>query len=141
MSRQKAHPLICEARTLTRLRNRGSISSVQPSARFAFAFEAPRASVPIMTAVSPPIRRASQTGTWRGGLAPSASATTGSHSRTGAGSSSTMLWIAGPSCSSASTVAAAASSRWIHENTPPPSPTIGNCRLRTGSINPSLAAP
>src|SRR5215208_1852297 len=47
----------------------------------------------------------------------------------------------GPSCSSASTVASAASSRWIHEATPPPSPMIGYCRFRTGSISPSLAAP
>ena len=53
--------------------------------------KAKRASVPIITANSPAIRRANQTGTCRGGLAPSASASTGSHSRTGAGSSSTML--------------------------------------------------
>ena len=31
--------------------------------------------------------------------------------------------------SSASTVAAAASSRWMNDMIPPPSPIIGNCRL------------
>ena len=39
--------------------------------------------------------------------------------------------MAGPSASSASTVAAAASSRWMNDMMPPPSPIIGNWRLRT----------
>jgi hypothetical protein len=54
-------------------------------------FEAPRLSVIIMTAGSPATSRASQRGTFRGGLAPIAAASAGSHSRTGAGSSSTTL--------------------------------------------------
>ena len=48
--------------------------------------------------------------------------------------------VDGASCSSASTVAAAASSRWMKETRPPPRPTIGYRRLRTSSISPSLAA-
>jgi uncharacterized protein YdeI (YjbR/CyaY-like superfamily) len=52
--------------------------------------EVPRASVPIMTPASPANSRASQT-ECRGGMAPSAVVNAGSHSRTGAGSSSTML--------------------------------------------------
>src|ERR1035438_5301849 len=38
--------------------------------------------------------------------------------------------MAGPSWSSASTVAAAASSRWMNDIMPPPSPMTGRCRLR-----------
>src|SRR5206468_8512444 len=63
----------------------------QPSSRFAFAFEAPRTSVIMTVAASPASTRPSQRGTWRGGLAPRAVATSGSHTATGAGSSSTML--------------------------------------------------
>ena len=50
------------------------------------AFEAPRDSVPIITPASPPNRRASQRGKWRGGSAPSVSAITGSQSWIGADS-------------------------------------------------------
>jgi hypothetical protein len=57
----------------------------------AFSFEAPRASVIMSVAVSPAASRASQRGICLGGLASSALASTGSHSRAGAGSSSTML--------------------------------------------------
>ena len=38
-------------------------------------------------------------------------------------------------------LAAAASSRWIHEVTPPPSPITGYHRLRTSRTTTSLAAP
>ena len=62
----------------------------QPSSRFARSFEAPRISHIITTRCSP-ISRPTQRGKCRGGGAPIASATAGSHSRTGAGSSSTML--------------------------------------------------
>jgi len=55
----------------------------------AFAFEAPRDSVAIIATASPANNRASQRGTRRGGFAPSTSASTGSHSLAGAGSSST----------------------------------------------------
>ena len=65
----------------------------------------------------------------------------GSHSDIGAGSSSVMLYSPAPSWPSASTVAAAASSRWMNEEMPPPAPMTGNCRLRTGLTSPSLAAP
>src|SRR5215207_6581639 len=65
--------------------------SVHPSLRFAFSFEAPRIWVIRTTPGSPAARRASQRGTRRGGVAPIVSASTGSHSRTGAGSSSTTL--------------------------------------------------
>jgi hypothetical protein len=46
-----------------------------------------------------------------------------------------------PGVLEASTAAAAPSSRCSQGKIPPPSPTIGNCRLRTGSIRASLAAP
>ena len=65
--------------------------SCQPSSRFAFSFEAPLASVIMTVAASPAASRPSQRGMRLGGLASSALASTGSHSRTGAGSSSTML--------------------------------------------------
>ncbi len=65
--------------------------SVQPSSRFAFAFEAPRICVIMMTASSPATSFASQGGTFRGGGAPSASAKARITSRAGAGSSSATL--------------------------------------------------
>jgi hypothetical protein len=57
----------------------------------AFAFEAPGASVINHTPASPISGFASQTGTWRGGLAPTAFASSGIHRRDRAGSSSTAL--------------------------------------------------
>ena len=63
----------------------------QPSSRLALALEPPRTSVIIATICSPANNRPSQAGTRIGRLAPSKVARTGSHSLTGAGSSSTML--------------------------------------------------
>src|SRR5262245_4898679 len=63
----------------------------QPSSRLAFVFEAPRTSVIMTVAASPAASRASHRRTRLGGLASNALANTGSHSRTGAGSSSTTL--------------------------------------------------
>src|SRR4051794_38982481 len=63
----------------------------QPSSRFAFSFDAPRTSVIMTAAASPASARPSQRGTCLGGLAPATAAAAGSHSATGAGSSSTML--------------------------------------------------
>src|SRR5262245_41414573 len=60
----------------------------QPSSRLAFAFEAPRMRVMSDTATAPAASRPTHTGTCRGGLAPSACASSGSHVETGAGSSS-----------------------------------------------------
>jgi hypothetical protein len=56
-----------------------------------FEFEVPRTFVNIDTPASPANSRPSQTGTWRGGGAPSTDAMYGSHSDTGAGSSSDTL--------------------------------------------------
>ncbi len=63
----------------------------QRSSRLALALDEPRTDVIIATAVSPAASRPSQTGTRNGFFAPAAAARTGSHSQTGAGSSSTML--------------------------------------------------
>src|SRR3954453_2651215 len=63
----------------------------QPNSAFAFAFDAPRDSVIMATAAGLATTLAIHAGTLRGGLAPSVSARYGSHSLTGAGSSSTML--------------------------------------------------
>ena len=71
-------------------RQLGHIGS-QPSSRLALAFDAPRICVIIETPTSPIAKRAIQAGTCRGGRAPRHSARYGSHSETGAGSSSTML--------------------------------------------------
>jgi hypothetical protein len=79
----------------------------------------------------PTLGRASHAGTRRGGFAPSARAYSGSHSETGAGSSSTMLKIAGPSADRAATVASAASRTWTNDHIPVPAPTTGNQRRRT----------
>src|SRR4029453_9192708 len=70
------------------VRQLGYIGS-QPSSRLAFAFEAPRTSVSHVVAAAPAASRASHLGTRRGGRAFSVRASTGSHSRIGAGSSST----------------------------------------------------
>src|SRR5215218_7749399 len=43
-------------------------------------------------------------------------------------------------CSSASTVAAAASSRWMKDETPPPSPTIGKLPLAHGLEQPVVGS-
>src|SRR5207248_10963211 len=63
----------------------------QPSSCLAFALEAPRTSVIMTAAASPATIRPSQRGTRIGGFAPTAVATVGSQSATGAGSSSTTL--------------------------------------------------
>jgi hypothetical protein len=63
----------------------------QASSRLAFAFEAPRSSVIIITPVSPANSRPMNRGTRIGCLAPSDCASAGSQSATGAGSSSTTL--------------------------------------------------
>src|SRR5919109_3144095 len=60
-----------------------------PSSRLALALEAPRSSVIIATATSPPNSRPTNRGTRTGCLAPSSFASAGSHSATGPGSSST----------------------------------------------------
>src|SRR4051812_45876117 len=62
-----------------------------PSSRFAFAFDAPRSSVIITTPTSPANNRPTHFGTRIGFFAPTSAASAGSHSATGAGSSSTML--------------------------------------------------
>ena len=62
-----------------------------PSSRLAFAFDDPRILVISDTPCSPMSGRATHAGTCRGGLAPMMRASSGSHSETGAGSSSTML--------------------------------------------------
>ena len=59
--------------------------------RLGFGVRAGLISVIIRTRGAPANSRASHAGTRRGGLAPSICASAGSHSRTGAGSSSTML--------------------------------------------------
>src|SRR5690606_24867686 len=105
----------------------------QSSSRFAFALDAPRPSVIQRTTTSPASGRASHTGTRRGGFAPTAAARCGSHSATGAGSSSTTLYRPALPRSTAATVAAAASSRWMNDHTPLPLPTIGIPRLRISS--------
>src|SRR3954454_9702965 len=63
----------------------------QPSSRLALAFEAPRSSVIEITPISPATISPSQRGTCRGGFAPRIFASPGSHTVTGAGSSSTTL--------------------------------------------------
>src|SRR5262245_26848453 len=63
----------------------------QSSSRPAFAFDAPRTCVMKETPTSPTTSRPMNVGTRRGGFAPTAAAKYGSHSETGAGSSSTML--------------------------------------------------
>src|SRR5262249_23681284 len=64
----------------------------QPSSALAFAFEVPRIRVIIDTPTSPAASRPSHTGTRSGGLAPTASASSGSHTDTGSGSSSAPLY-------------------------------------------------
>src|SRR5690348_2118625 len=105
----------------------------QRSSRLALAFEAPRISVIIITPASPANSRATKRGMRMGFLAPSSCASTGSHSATGAGSSSTTLYTPRLPRSMAATVASAASAMWMNDQTPPPSPTSGNLRLRTSS--------
>src|SRR5215211_1317707 len=61
------------------------------SSRLALAFEAPRSPVIITTPASPANSRPMNRGTRIGFLAPSSCASAGSHSATGAGSSSTTL--------------------------------------------------
>ncbi len=80
------------------------------------------------------MKRANQAGTLSGRRAPAACANTGSHSLIGAGSSSTTLYTPGAPRSTAATVASAASSTWMNENTPLPLPTIGIRRRRTSAV-------
>jgi hypothetical protein len=63
----------------------------QPRALFALLLDEPRPSVIHRTATDPAMILASQAGTCIGGLAPTASASYGSHWETRAGSSSVML--------------------------------------------------
>ena len=114
-------------------------ASVQPSSRLALAFEAPRASVHITTADlageqarEPAPERAAAA--WRRGAGRAPAAIRGP----ARGRRRRRCRSPGRRARAPSTVAAAASSRWIHDKMPPPSPTIGNCRLRTGSIKPSF---
>src|SRR5262249_29427254 len=104
--------------------------SFQPSSRLALALEKPRPSAIMITAASPATSRASHGGIRIGGLAPTDLARYGSHWLAGAGSSSTMLNTPFACCSTASTVALAASSTCTNELYPVPAPTSGNCRLR-----------
>src|SRR4029453_9414778 len=71
------------------------------SSRLAFAFEAPRSSVIIITPVSPANSRPTNRGTRIGFLAPSVCASAGNHSATGAGASSTTFLTAALPCSPA----------------------------------------
>src|SRR5215510_5851047 len=112
----------------------------QDSSRFALAFDAPRISVIILTPVLPTASRPTRRGTRIGFLPPSMSARAGSHSLTGAGSSSTTLYAPRLPCSIAATVASAASATWMKDHTPAPLPTTGNLRLRISSnCNASVA--
>src|SRR5207247_4396664 len=70
-----------------------------PISPLAFAFDVPRICVIIDTPTSPAASRPSQTGTRIGGLAPTASASNGSHTDTGSGSSSATLYTPGAPCS------------------------------------------
>ena len=63
----------------------------QSSRARALAFEAPRISVIITVIASPASARPTNRGMCIGGLAPSSDASSGSHSATGTGLSSTML--------------------------------------------------
>ena len=87
------------------------------------------------TTTSPARSRPSHTGTRSGGFAPASSARPGIHSAARAGSSSTTLYTPGSPRSSAATVADAASSTWIHDHTPAPSPMMGSMRFRTISTS------
>ena len=78
-------------RWLARLIAGDAMVRLATTSRRALALEAPRDVVASMTIASPAISRASQRGARRGGFAPSTFASTGSQSRTGAGSSSTTL--------------------------------------------------
>lgn len=67
-------------------------------------------------------------------------ASSGSQSRIGAGSSSTMLMTPRNGLSRAATTAVAASCAWMNENTASPPPTTGTLPARTCSTNdPSVA--
>src|SRR5262249_22889318 len=64
----------------------------QPSSALAFAFDVPRIRVIIDTPTSPAASRPSHTGTRSGGLAPTPSASSGSHTDTGRGSCRAALY-------------------------------------------------
>src|SRR5262249_53294632 len=76
----------------------------QPSSFLAFWFEDPRELVIWATTNSPASSRPSQAGSRSGGLVPATWARYGSHSATGAGSSSTTLGMAGPPTPAAGSV-------------------------------------
>src|SRR6185437_13390472 len=89
------HP--CPHHPLTQARNPScqlAYRGFQPSFLRAFSFDGPREVVIWATTNSPVSNRPSQPGTRRGGFAPATSARYGSHSATGAGSSSTTGWAA-----------------------------------------------
>src|SRR6266700_3846004 len=111
----------------------------QPSSFLAFWFEDPREVVIWATTNSPASSRPSQAGTRSGGFAPATWARYGSHSATGAGSSSTTLYTPGAPRSTAASVAAAASVTSMNDQTPAPPPITGSCRFRTASSRTSEA--
>src|SRR5207253_1753627 len=82
--RDYARPFLKPSRQLGKI-------NCQSSARLALALEAPRISFITTTLPSPATNRPTKTGTRNGGFAPTASASTGSHCMTAAGSSSTTL--------------------------------------------------
>src|SRR5215204_3768132 len=82
-------------------------------------FEAPRMSVIMTYRWWGRMRRPRKAGKRRGGFAPTAAASTGSHPATGAGSSSTTLNTPSASASSAAIVALAASAIWMNDQPPP----------------------
>src|SRR5262249_34205230 len=70
----------------------------QPTSALPFAFDVPRIFVIIDPSPSPAAGRPSHIGTRIGGLAPTASASSGSHTETGSGSSSATLYTPGAPC-------------------------------------------
>src|SRR5262245_26822322 len=103
------------------------------SSRVALPLEAPRSSVIIRAPASPANSRPTKRGTRIGFFAPSCRASAGSQSATREGSSSTTLYTPRLPCSTAATVASAASATWTNDQTPPPLPTSGNLRFRISS--------
>src|SRR5260221_13480900 len=97
----------------------------QRSSRLALAFDEPRTCVIIETAASPAASRPSQAGIRSGDFAPTSAARAGSHSLTGAGSSSTMLKTPVARLSSPATPALAASWTCRNDQIPAPLPMTG----------------
>src|SRR3954452_14550945 len=127
-----ARPLSAAASSANPSRQLGC-RGVQPSSRVSLAFAAPRNSVIMSTAGLPAKRRPRNFGTRFGFGAPIISATPGSHSATGSGLSSVTLYTPRSPPSIAATVASAASSMWMKDQTADPSPAIGNFPFTTGS--------